>query len=65
MEEIQGINNISAYTSATATSTHQTTLRLDKILEKMGNVQTLAFLNLIVLVVIAVLIAVHWVLVFT
>ena len=61
MDESQEIRNISAYTSSIATETFQNGRKLDKILENMGYAQTLTLLNLIVLIVIAVLIAVHWV----
>ena len=65
MDESQGIANISACTSSIATETFQNGRKLDKILENMGYAQTLTLLNLIVLVVIAVLIAVHWYLILT
>ncbi len=61
MDESQEIRNISANTSRIATETFQNGRKLDKILENMGYAQTLTLLNLIVLIVIAVLIAVHWV----
>ena len=61
----ENVRSIAASASGINTQAVENGRKLDKMLEKMGYAQTLSFLNLIVLVVIAVLIAVHWVLVFT